>query len=172
MEAVSESVLASAGVWWRYLLLSYALSLYSISITQCFIPCLARECPCDWAIVDPPQGSGLNLITEKMRNGEIFPKQWSLGPLQTNSQTVSETNLCVGMIISHQCLCAPSVSIDSARLTPEVILIFFDCRDKTYCYEKCIFLGHLLICIRQTATLSCFSEKQFELYALYISSGR
>ena len=63
------------------------------------------------------------------------------------------------------------LSIDSARLTPEVILIFFDCRDKTYCYEKCIFLGHLLICIRQTATLSCFSEKQFELYVLYISSG-
>ena len=44
---------------------------------------------CDWAIVDPAQGSGPNLITGKMRNEEIFTKHWSLVLVQTFFQTVS-----------------------------------------------------------------------------------
>ena len=69
---------------------------------------------------DRAQGSGPNLITGKMRNGEIFPKQWSLVLVQTFFQTDSVSNSLSKISVCQDdfmCLCYPRVSLSLLLLT-------------------------------------------------------
>ena len=98
---------------------------------------------------DRAQGSGPNLITRKMRNGEIFPKQWSLVLVQTFFQTDSSVSDSISKISVLQAM--TDVFVLSRSLS-SLASDFDSGRSWIMINKECIFLAHLLICMRQTIT--------------------